>query len=134
MSRTSAILAGLERQPRWALAAEIAAWAVAIGVLDWLTGTRVSLSFFYMLPVALAAWVGRRASGLLAAALVSVVWYVSDGLATGEWFSAVTVWNLLVRLAFLVFVVMVVASLHDILEEQRDLARRDVLTGLANAR
>lgn len=134
MSRTSAILDSLERQPRWALVAEGAAWIVVVGVLDWATGSRVALSFFYMLPVAVAAWVGRRSAGMATAVATAAVWYVADAVGNEGWYSAVQFWNIVVRLAFLVFVVYVVASLRETLDEQRDLARRDLQTGLANAR
>ena len=115
MSRTSAILDRLERQPRWALIAGGAAWTLAIGALDWTTGTRVVLSFFYMLPVALAAWAGRRTAGVITALLTAAVWYIADAAATGVWFDAVQLWNVAVRLAFLVFVVVVVSSLQQTL-------------------
>lgn len=134
MSLTSRTLDRLEQQPRWALIVGGIAWTLAIGLLDWLTGTRITLSLFYMPPVAIAAWAGGRKAGLAASVLTAAMWYAADALAVAQWVSAVQLWNVAVRLAFLAILALVVASLHDTLREQHELARRDIQTGLANAR
>ena len=54
----------VEQRLENARATEIAKWAglllAAIGFLDFATGLEVSVSFFYLIPVALAAWFGPK--------------------------------------------------------------------------
>lgn len=66
------------RRRVWA-AVIIAGWFVAIETVDYLSGVRLSLLFFYLLPVTLAvAWLGWQAGVLVA--LCSLA-----GRALGDW-------------------------------------------------
>ena len=106
-----------------------------LGVVDTLTGGQIVLSVFYLLPVALAAWLNGRSTGGLYGAQAAAVWFVADQLTLHQgWFSAVAWWNTAVRYAFFLLIALIVASLRRVLREERDLARLDPLTGVANAR
>lgn len=125
----------LARQPRDRL------WFVCVGASgivasgDLLTGYELAWSIFYLIPVSIAAWyLGWRAS-LIFVAAGTVLWFMSD-LATGaeyrrEW---VRYWNGFVLAIFLLVVAVTVALLRSALAAERELARQDSLTGLANAR
>jgi hypothetical protein len=52
--------------------------AIALGVVDYLTGRELVISAFYLLPTLLAAWVAGRLSGLVLGSLCTCVWFFSD--------------------------------------------------------
>jgi len=111
------------------------ALVAVLGALDYLTGFEISFAFFYLIPVALAAWsLGRRA-GLVIATLSAVVWLGANQLA-GNPQAHVTVlaWNTATRLGFFVVVTELMTRLRVALERERTLSRTDVLTGVLNGR
>jgi len=106
-----------------------------VGGVDYLTGYDVSMSVFYLAPVALAAWYGGRPAGFLIAALSCASWFVAD-LAAGHRYASplIPVWNALVRLTFFVINAMLLTALRQSLRDQQLLARTDALTGLYSRR
>src|SRR5262245_24613443 len=77
-----------------------AATATSVFVADVATGSEISLSFLYLLPVALATWFLGKRAGLLFAGLSATGW-VAAYLRTGHLYSAphVLYWNATVELA-----------------------------------
>lgn len=129
------LLAWLERQPAgmsWVLTV---VGVAGLGGLDYLSGFEVSFSFFYLGPVALAAWrLGSRA-GSVTATVSTIAWMLSNALAGEQhanWW--ITGWNGLSRLGFFLVVSGLLAEMRSLLEGERRLARTDELTGLANRR
>lgn len=106
-----------------------------VGICDFLMGYEASMSLFYLLPVAVAAWYSGRWSGVFIAVLSCVSWYIAD-LAAGNQYShpAIPVWNSLVRLGFFLVSGLLLATLRDTLFNERHLARTDDLTGLYGRR
>ena len=107
----------------------------AIAVVDALTGYEISVSLFYLAPVAFAAWYAGHRASLAIAALSCVSWFVAD-LAAGNQYSSWTlpVWNALIRLGFFVINGTLVAMLRSALRDQQTLARTDALTGVFSRR
>ncbi len=107
----------------------------AVGVFDRRVGGEITLSVFYVVPVALAAWLFGPRAGLPMAAFAIALWSVAEFTNLDQSFaSPVPWWNAGVRLAFFVGVVIVVSALRSALVSERLLARRDAATGVANAR
>lgn len=116
-----------------------AAWGivslVVIGALDYATGPDLEFSIFYVLPLGVVAWYSSRTLALALAVLAASAWLVaslqerSNPLPVG-----IALWNTGVRLAFFALLTSLLATLRDTLVRERDLARRDPLTGVANAR
>ncbi len=52
-----------------------------LGALDIVTGEEISLSIFYLGPVAFVAWRGRPGAGLVFAVLGGAVWLGADMMA-----------------------------------------------------
>jgi diguanylate cyclase (GGDEF)-like protein len=106
-----------------------------IGIVDYLTGYEVSVSEFYIAPVALAAWYAGRSAGVGIAVLSCISWFLADALAglTYE-HPAAQAWNLLVRFGYFVLNVFLVAALRASLFHQRHLATTDSLTGVFTRR
>ena len=99
---------GREFSLRSKLAATAAAvaLAIALGVVDYLTGRELVISAFYLLPTWLAAWVAGRWSGLVVGSLCTCVWFLSD-LLSGPAYQhpLIPVWNAMMLLVFFVVVV-----------------------------
>jgi diguanylate cyclase (GGDEF)-like protein len=106
-----------------------------LGAVDYFTGVELSISFFYLIPVAMAAWVLGKYTGLTYSVLSATVWLVSN-LLSGQAFSNmfVGVWNTLIRFGFYGVVTILLAELRNALEEERLLANTDPLTGALNRR
>jgi diguanylate cyclase (GGDEF)-like protein len=107
-----------------------------IGLLDYVTGYDLSLSLFYLAPVAIIAWYDTTVTGYLTSALSALVWLLANSLAVapGRLTPPLAAWNTAVRLGFFVIVAKLLTSLRLAHETQRELARTDSLTGVYNGR
>lgn len=124
----------LDRRSAWAVFAMALALIASLGAVDYLTGSEVSFSIFYLLPVSLAAWYARPLREVVC--LLSASTWLAMDIAAGGAYSAVwiPVWNTLVRFGFFVIVARLLGNLRGALEAQTALAERDGLTGALNAR
>ena len=105
--------------------------ALALGVLDYLTGREWAISAFYLLPTCIAAWMAGRWAGFAVGALCTVAWFVSDILNGATYPSPVIpVWNGIMLFVFFLVVVWLLTAFqrsHYHLEqtvEQRTAALR----------
>ncbi len=108
---------------------------ILIGYAGLLGGVEVSTSIFYLLPVGIVSWcAGRREGGFIALAS-SVAWYV-PGWYAGHTYShpMIYYWNLAVMFGFFFIVSFTLSGLKRALEKEKQQARVDSLTGVANAR
>jgi GGDEF domain-containing protein len=109
--------------------------AAFLGITDYLTGPQLSFSIFYLIPVSLTTLRLKRLDASLVALASAITWLWAD-LASGDQYShgMIPYWNASVRLGYF----LLHATLLDILlhkpDLQKDLARRDPLTGAANWR
>jgi diguanylate cyclase (GGDEF)-like protein len=108
---------------------------VIVGFCDYFAGYEISMSLFYLAPVALAAWYAGRPAGVSIALLSCISWYLAD-TAAGDHYShpAIPVWNSLVRLGFFLVSALLLSALRNTLNNERRLARTDALTGLCSRR
>ena len=111
-----------------------------LGVLDAYTGPEIATSVFFLLPVWLVTrYVGRRA-GIVFSVLGAATWFASNGfqapgsLTVTQLSPAVLAWNVSVRLAFFLIVTHLLSRLVESIERERQLSRKDFLTGAENAR
>jgi diguanylate cyclase (GGDEF)-like protein len=125
----------LFRPQHWIWIAGALAAVVAVGYVDYLTGPEITFSVFYLVPVAIAAWLGGTTVGIVASALAAIVWYSAE-VATSRLNANpfVYAWNFGARLIFLLLVALLLAQLRQMLRRERELSRTDSLTGLPNAR
>lgn len=106
-----------------------------VGFTDFFTGHGLSFAFFYLGPVALAAWYAGRNAGITFAVLACLAWYLAD--IQSEYprgHPAVPIWNALVRLGFFLSNALLLASLRRHLSTEKQLARTDPMTGVMNSR
>ncbi len=110
----------------------------AVGVtawLDYLSGPRILLSVFYIIPVSFASWFISRKAGFTTAVLSESAWLVTDLFLRPETVPDVYfLWNAAVRLAALFLAAYVFSRLQEAIRREHELALVDGLTGLTNSR
>ena len=77
-----------------------------VGVLDFLTGNEITLSLFYLVPIAMVTWFVSRPIGIVASFVSAFVWLlvqISNGISYSNPF--LHVWNTFIQLSFFVIVV-----------------------------
>ncbi len=109
---------------------------LAIAVLDYVTGPRVLLNIFYLLPVMLVAW-GTESTGYgLIVAVTSCVVTPAEALISSSRLDPlpVALWNGSVRLAVFCIVLYLMENMRTLMAQLQEQALSDGLTGLANRR
>lgn len=106
-----------------------------LGLVDYINGPDVSFLIFYTAPILLASWYVGRGAGLLMCAASGLFWFAA-AYATPEHFAnpLVAFWNAAARLGFLLILAHVASGFKSSLEQERELARTDYLTGAVNGR
>lgn len=107
----------------------------AVAALDNATGSELSFSIFYLLPVSLTAWYVGGWSGQAISVLAAGVWFAIDATG-GSFYSSpfIPFWNAAVRLGFFVLVAQLLANVQRHLKLEESLARIDGLTGAMTGR
>lgn len=125
----------LARWPKPAMLLLAFGGVCVIGLLDYASGYEVSLSIFYLLPVALATWYLGRSAGAGIGLLSCVAWLAAD-FGAGHVYShpEIPFWNALVRLGFFLVTVGLLDGVHARLALEHARASTDPLTGLLNGR
>lgn len=105
----------VERLPKSLLSIVAVVLTVFIGFFDYVTDTNVSLSAFYLLPVALAARFVGPIFALLTGALSVVLWLGGD-IAVGRQFSDLFLvgWNGTIQFVSYAVVVMLITNLRNL--------------------
>ena len=108
---------------------------VVCALFDHLTGTEISFSIAYVIPVALSAWYAGAFAGVLMAFVASLVWLEVDYASSPVYSHAlIPLWNSLVRLLFFLIITALLLQVRSLLGRLQGLAETDNLTGLANSR
>jgi diguanylate cyclase (GGDEF)-like protein len=106
-----------------------------IGGVDYLTEYELTFSPFFLIPVFLATWYAGRRTGLVAAGLCALAWFVADYFTRPTYTNLVYyLTNTILRLFNFYVVVFLAARLKHEIEVQKEMAHQDVTTGLPNAR
>jgi diguanylate cyclase (GGDEF)-like protein len=134
MTKRADRLANLEKKSALSWMATGCLFVASIGILDIATGSEISFSLFYLIPIALAGWFSGRNLGLAISVISALMWFIADVLA-GQSYSLpiIRYWNAAVRLGFFVLVSLLLPKLKA-LEREKAIARLDDLTGAANRR
>jgi diguanylate cyclase (GGDEF)-like protein len=107
---------------------------VTIALLDYGTGPALSLSIFYLIPVAACAWWGGFSHGTLLSLAAALAWAFVDALENPAIPPGIGLWNGIARFGTLLITSSLVSRLHLGMRRERFLARTDPLTGAANGR
>jgi diguanylate cyclase (GGDEF)-like protein len=107
----------------------------AIGWLDYITGTEITLGEFYFLPVAFATWYIGPRYGWIVSLLCVLASYFADRLGGIKYSNfIIPIYDGLVGFAIYGFFVFLLARLKKDLEMQKQLAMEDFLTKASNGR
>ena len=106
-----------------------------LGWLDFVTGD-YSLIVFYLIPVSLSAWFVSRNCGVVFCFLAVIVRLTVEERSTPINFSHSTLhyWNELIEFLFLLIMSLLFSSLKKNLDNEKNLASHDPLTGALNRR
>ena len=108
---------------------------VLVGILDYLTGPELFVSIFYFIPIFLVTWFTERWVGIMISIASALIWLLAD-FTSGQTYShpAIPYWNMSVRLGTFLVITFLLSALKQALEHEKELARTDSLTGIANRR
>ncbi len=104
----------------WAL---IIALLALVGWADYALGYEISVSFFYLFPVALAAWFIGAPTGLVVSVAAGVIWHLTD-IDSGHVYSseAIAYWNALARVLFFSVTAVSLCRIRRFMFRERRLA------------
>jgi diguanylate cyclase (GGDEF)-like protein len=107
----------------------------AIFVGDVLTGPEWASSALYLIPVAIGAWYLHGAWAAVVVTLAAASWLYADHLTGRTYVNELAeYWNAVMRVGPIIVTAYTLRALRIVLEHERELARTDPLTGLANRR
>ena len=111
------------------------AMVAILGLIDQFVKSEISLSVFYLFPIAIATWYAPKPIGSLFCVLSTAVWLgvdINRGLPYPSYW--LPVWNTVVRLVFFLVVTRHLGLLKTALQREKALSRTDSLTLVLNPR
>ena len=105
-----------------------------VGAADYLTGSEIGFSIFYLLPVMIATWYVGMPAGIVLAVISAIAWLLVDQQEHVYRHSAIPYWNMGVRFGFFLIVLIILSRLKSAYSREKALSRLDPLTGTLNGR
>jgi diguanylate cyclase (GGDEF)-like protein len=125
----------LQRQSKRCIVSTGVVLVVVLWVIDYVTGPDFSFVVFYLFPVFLVTWFAGRSAGIAISLMSGAAWFVADIITTpADIHPAIPYLNLVTKLGFFLVVNLTITSLRVSLEREREMARTDYLTRVANSR
>jgi diguanylate cyclase (GGDEF)-like protein len=125
----------LQRQSKQRIASAGILLVLVLWCVDYATGPDFSFVVFYLFPVFLVTWFAGKNAGIAISLMSGLAWFIADVLtATAETHPSIPYLNLATKLGFFLIVNLTVSSLKTSLERERELARTDYVTHVANSR
>ncbi|MBZ8182088.1 MAG: GGDEF domain-containing protein [Oscillatoria sp. PMC 1051.18] len=107
-----------------------------IGTIDYLVINHISLAIFYLLPIIFTTWFWHEIAGMVISFLSAVAWlnayYAEEVCLTLN--PSIPYWNAAVRFSFFIIITHLLAAQKRAYDREKDFARSDSLTGVANRR
>jgi K+-sensing histidine kinase KdpD len=101
-----------------------------IGIVDYLTGTEIKFTLFYLIPLFVLTWTINRRFGVLASVLCALVWAMVDHFGRPELHLLPALWNIAIQFGLFVTFAYIVSQIHEDMIEQRRL-NTELQTALA---
>ena len=107
-----------------------------IAAANYAAGYEITISIFYLIPIALATWYGSYRLGVFFSLLSAFIWYMVDTVFSGHPYShsLIPYWNTGVRLALFLATTLFLTLFQSKLNNEKTLSRTDSLTGVMNGR
>jgi diguanylate cyclase (GGDEF)-like protein len=108
---------------------------ILLGIIDYLTGYELAFSIFYLQPVSLVSWFGKKSYAIIICILSAITWLLAD-IYAGDIYSNsfIPVWNASIRLGFFLITAFSLMEIKRLLNTEQMYARIDFLTGVTNRR
>jgi diguanylate cyclase (GGDEF)-like protein len=105
------------------------------GSIDLLTRSEILFSIFYLIPITITSWFADRRRSVIVAVLSVAMLLVND-LHTHRvtWSSFILYWDAVSRGSSFLIISYALSALKHAFEREKELARTDALTGMANSR
>jgi diguanylate cyclase (GGDEF)-like protein len=109
---------------------------VLISCIDYFVPPEIYLSFFYLLPIYSLTWFVGRKAGILAAVISAIANSVTHLINenANPFFLIIGFWNSCLNLSLFLILSTLIFEVNHFIEEERQQARIDKVTGLANKR
>ena len=108
---------------------------VVLGLLDQLESHFLSLLIFYLIPISIAAWLVSQWAGLFMLVMSIGFWVADDVVSSHSYLRPeVPYWDIASKVVFCVIFIRILHSLQISLRSEKERARIDHLTGVANSR
>jgi len=133
MTIAGRFFAYLDRQSRPFLWLAVLVATLGLGIIDYKIGPGLSLSLFYIFPVALASWTLGMSEGFLVSFVCVILGKISN-LLVNQSFTGLFIWDAIERLGILMIFSLLFAEVHVLLKNATRLSRTDFLTGILNRR
>ncbi|NTW67296.1 MAG: diguanylate cyclase [Nitrospirae bacterium] len=125
----------LQRQSKRCIVSAGIVQVLVLGAIDYVTGSDFSFVVFYLFPVFLVTWFAGKQAGIAISLMSGIAWFVADAFTMPGAFRSVTLYlNFVTKLGFFLVVNFTISSLKVSLEREREMARTDYLTQVANSR
>jgi diguanylate cyclase (GGDEF)-like protein len=98
--------------------------------MDANDSNQYNFAFFYLFPVAFTTWFAGRLFGLLLALICSLAWVIDNHTS----YTTATIWNTVSTIGIFVTISILIDKVRFMFEYERQLSRRDFLTGCLNTR
>jgi hypothetical protein len=116
-----ALFRWLEGRSNWTVLALCFALLCLIGSAEYLSGTEINFTLFYLIPVSILAWTFNRRTGLLASMLCVLIWAMVDHFGRGELQLMRILWNIAIQFGVFVAFANALSYAHEGMIEQRRL-------------
>jgi len=110
-------------------------FVIVLGLIDYYTPADLSFLAFYLVPVFLVTFFVGRWAGILISIASTAVWFmanVQEFVLSSH--TIIPFWNVAEKLGFFFVMTYIISVLRTALEHEKELARFDPLTSLANRR
>jgi diguanylate cyclase (GGDEF)-like protein len=129
------IMEYLSKLPQSLLISVGSVMVISVGILNHIAGPQLSLTIFYMIPIALVTWFTRRSIGFIFSILGALTWLIADLTSGTTYFPPdIPYWNGVARLGSLFILTFILSALKNTLKQEKEFSRIDFLTGVRNRR
>lgn len=103
---------------------------IAVGIADYVTGSELRISIFYLAPIFLVTWRVSTLAGIVMAVMSACVEAIANVFAGLSYsYAFFLYWNASMEMLFFGIVVLIVSALKGAYDREKLLARKDFLTG-----
>ncbi len=99
-------------------------FVAVVAVADYLTGVRITVALFYLMPIGLVTWHLGRRYGASMVVVATAAGFLADKLAEDH-SDLIPVWNAGVRFAVYTILMGLLATLKSAIERQRSVAEQE---------